>query len=648
MRADQKTVDFYQMVFLEAEERGSLYSGNRTDMEKLARFMDMNDWFGMRGKIQERSRATSAGRDPLMIEDRIAGLLVSRLKLWLDAYGRSNCEKLELLARHGSKIFPETASGYASYIREAGMENEISAWQLLDYLLAELPKELADMSQEETERLLDGMDKELPLVTVKLFARFYEDMQARSGRNGWVYRFHSRNGKMETGAYSLRDFSRMAYCVFNEECWRKNFMVEKACSSGHDANLWIFIAMHFVCGMRGTDIVRIPKPELPCCGEEFRKLALEDGIDDPGLFSRDIQLRMRYKTYHPHKTAAHPGVPEIKLFIPASLEKPLGMILAVAASHCDGVEAGGPFIRADRSIVSIRKFFGEAFADALHGKNFASRKANKSYLQGIELVGGLDDADAPKGYMVAALARSHKGGIGTLPDITEIYLKDAAFSGYTPEFIAREMFERGVFGFIPHILLEAYAGEGYRKLNVGSQTELIRQIGISPSGIEKLAGLADRSFMLAKESVAALVDGREKLFSVLQRIAAGAAAGKDKGSLCLMTACGYSCQRPESAACIGCRYEIFTKAVMHHLVKEYIRMRGKFADADGWRYKEIIKSAVLPMAGELLKTVREMYPDADMELMTEIMEGGMNGYDGCGQSGRRDRLQQVSCGQQDR
>jgi hypothetical protein len=45
----------------------------------------------------------------------------------------------------------------------------------------------------------------------------------------------------------------------------------------------------------------------------------------------------------------------------------------------------------------------------------------------------------PKGYMLAALARSHKSGFGTLPETTDIYLKDAKFSGYRPEFIAREM-----------------------------------------------------------------------------------------------------------------------------------------------------------------------------------------------------------------
>lgn len=56
--------------------------------------------------------------------------------------------------------------------------------------------------------------------------------------------------------------------------------------------------------------------------------------------------------------------------------------------------------------------------------------------------------------MLAALARSHKGGIGTLPEITDLYLKDAAFSGYSPEFILMEMFERGILGFIPAMMLE--------------------------------------------------------------------------------------------------------------------------------------------------------------------------------------------------
>ena len=78
-----------------------------------------------------------------------------------------------------------------------------------------------------------------------------------------------------------------------------------------------------------------------------------------------------------------------------------------------------------------------------------------------------DEPGRPKGYMLAALARSHKGGIGSLPEITDIYLKDASFSGYRPEFILREMFERGIFGFIPAIMLERYRIN--TELNVGSR-----------------------------------------------------------------------------------------------------------------------------------------------------------------------------------
>jgi hypothetical protein len=40
-----------------------------------------------------------------------------------------------------------------------------------------------------------------------------------------------------------------------------------------------------------------------------------------------------------------------------------------------------------------------------------------------------DSPVKPKGYMLAALARSHKGSVGNLAKTTEIYLKDAQFSG---------------------------------------------------------------------------------------------------------------------------------------------------------------------------------------------------------------------------
>ena len=51
--------------------------------------------------------------------------------------------------------------------------------------------------------------------------------------------------------------------------------------------------------------------------------------------------------------------------------------------------------------------------------------------------------------------------------------------------------------------------------------------------------------------------------------------------------------------------------------------------------EEMIREAVLPMAGELLHSVKKLYPDADMVLLAEIMERGIEGYGGYGKSGSR-------------
>ena len=627
-------VSFYSVVAQQAKASESLYVGNATDKSNLVDFMEMNGWFGVDVHICGEKQADT-DRGDYYLDAMEAGRLTENICLWLDAYGRSDAEKLAVLAGYGAGKFPDTTSKYVSYIKESSLEEDANSWRLLDYLLSVLRKELLDADEDEMQSILDRVSREMPQVTTKLFISFWEKIQKETGKNGWTYRLHARSRRKENTAYPMRDFSRMAYCIFNEAYWEKRHLVEKACTSETNANLWAFLALHFVCGMRATDIERIPKPEIPCCGRDFRDRLLKKQINDAAMFSKNIQLRMKYKSRHPHKTSSYSGIPELKLFIPVSLEKPMGVILAVAASYHDDIEAGMPFIKAARNVAVIKKFLGEPFAEALGWNNFSSRRANKSYLQGIEAAAGMGGADAPKGYMIAALARSHKGGIGTLPDITEIYLKDAAFSGYTPEFIAKEMFERGVFGFIPHILLETYAGEAYGKLGIDRQTTLIQSIGISPSGIEGLAELAVKGYQMAKETVAELIADGTDMCLVLQRIASGAAPGKDAGSLCILAACGYLCRRNESRTCIGCRYEIYTKSVMHQMMKEYQRMKPLCSSEDGWRYRKMIREAVLPMAGELLHSVKKLYPDADMVLLAEIMERGIEGYGGYGKSGSR-------------
>jgi len=630
-----KNCDFFEAVAVWADEVDSYYKDCMSDRRRLFEFMEMNDWFDLNEQYFSQREKILSREKSHVIEGEDIQRIQEKIKIWLSAYKKSNYDKLKILEGIGKRLVPATTKAYMIFLNERKAQNEQSSWQLLDYLLGVLQKELIDLSDKEIEELLNRMEVEIPLTTSMLFTSFYENIQQEKQRNGWVYRFSSRTTKGDNRAYPVREFSIMAYCIFNRDYWEREKLIEKACESPVYANLWAFLAMHFVCALRATDIERLPMPELPVQGSRFRKLILEGNIEDTGTFARELQIRLRYKPMRPRKTHVFAGVPEIKVFIPTSLEQPIGTILAIAASYCKDGHKGSGFIKPERRVAIIRRFLGKTFSDALQGKNFASRRANKAYLQGIEVVGDTDEASAPKGYMLAALARSHKGGIGTLPDITEVYLKDAAFSGYTPEFIAREMFERGVFGFVPHLLLETLEGNNYKSLPVEKQTVLIKEIGITPSGIEELVRLNDRSLIQARETVKSVVTGKEEIPVVLQRIVSGNSVGKQEGILCLMVACGYTCHYPEHSVCVGCRYEIYTKAVMHQMIGEYVRMRGLCKGREGWRYKKLIEKSVLPPIGELLKTVRQVYPDSDMDFYAEIMEGGMAGYDSGSESNAR-------------
>ena len=249
--------------------------------------------------------------------------------------------------------------------------------------------------------------------------------------------------------------------------------------------------------------------------------------------------------------------------------------------------------------------------------------ANKAYLQGIELTAE-NEPGKPKGYMLAALARSHKGGIGTLPEITDLYLKDAAFSGYSPEFILMEMFERGILGFIPAMMLEKYSGEAYRKLSVTQQTKLIRILGMEAYQLEGISYTVRRAMTRAQEIVLGMT--MEEIPAVLQKLASGYAPGKQDEMLCARTAAGFGCCDPCRSSCIGCGYEVYTKAAFHLLIKEFVRISKNRDSATGTereRYKMILEKGLMPVIVEIIESFPVLYPDAEMGMILDLLERGI-------------------------
>jgi len=579
-------------------------------------FMGVNSYFGLQ----------MIDTDVCVQSDDVETIR-SNIELWVRSYASVDDEKLRLLSERLTTLFPETGKLFARFIAYSEPKSSV-AWKLADYLCFAMKHEIAAMDAQEQDCLAADMDKELPLFSAQLFSEFLVyAMECDILSNSWMYQFKSRGESKDEGAYATVDFWEMAHIVFNDEAWESERLLEKALCSERDANLWLFVSCHFICGWRGTDIVRLPMPTLPTDASCLRE-QIEAGYFDTDAVLSELEFRLRYSPLIPQKTERHENVPELKLFVPESLRRPFGIIYAVAASHHVTKKPGEAFVRRAGDRPHIASFFGKEFSEACGIRGFSSRRAAKSYLQGIEAMADSSEGK-PKGYMLAALARSHKGGIGSLPKTTDIYLRDAKFSGYRPEFIAREMFERGVFSFIPSLMLEMYANESYTQLPITVQTELLAEIGVEASGLEGLAKSVEYSLIRARQAITDVmnrpVNIRGSISEILQNIASGNAPGKQDGFLCLMTASGFTCADAWRSCCIGCGYEIYTKAILHNLSKEYARLqsiKNSSDTAEAARCSKIIKEAVMPAIDEMFTCMKLMYPDADIKAMVNVVKMG--------------------------
>ena len=595
----------------------SLYKDVYNDRRNIIAFLDTNQWFGI--------TPNTDGKSPMIIEQDMDALR-EPLLLWLSAYQKPGRDKLRLLLERFSKEYPDTCEMYKNFVSERGLWDDAAAWKLLDFILCEIDKDLTYYSESEMESLIRLLNSQATRSVTKLFTDFISTCKSNGKPLSlWGYSFNTRkNLDIIKEAYHVSDYSVMAYYIFNEEAWEKQGMVEKAINNKAFADIWLYMAMHFICALRAVDMGRLPAPVLPY----DREIVLKRIAD--GSFTRheaeslidDLSIRLKLMPIKPSKTASRDNIPDIKLYVAESLKAPLGIIMAIVLAHHPEVRPGSGFIarpdrKSVRNISYVKSFFGEHFIKALGNRVFSSRRGNKSYMQGIEGFGG-NEPGKPKGYMLAALARSHKTGFGRLAETTEIYLKDARFSGYTPAFIIRQMFERGVFSFIPSALLEIYGGIEYLNLPIKSQTRLIGELGLNAMQVEGLAETVERAMIKSRKSVATIIKApaiKESVGAVLQNIASGAAAARQADCLCLMTAAGQICKYPRRDGCIGCGYEVYTKTTMYTLMREYKRLSDsikKSKATDAKRSKMILEQAIYPAVKEILASVKILYPNADI------------------------------------
>jgi hypothetical protein len=276
---------------------------------------------------------------------------------------------------------------------------------------------------------------------------------------------------------------------------------------------------------------------------------------------------------------------------------------------------------------------GELFLES----NFRSRSANKSFMQMIYLL--TDDVLTEneefnvKGYMLASLARSHKGSYGKFASSTSIYLRDEKMSGHSAEFVAKELFERRVLSSVPSMLLKMITGEVYQKLSIENQTRLIKELNLSPLEIEKCVALMQASTKQAislAEKIYSSYDKKE-ILNILHRIGNGDAVSKQNECLCAMTAMGKLCPYPEISYCIGCQYEISTKTTMLLLAADFKRLSTTYKTTDNAvqkkRCRSLARNIVAPKINELTRCMKEDSGEEAAEILYEIFQEVRYGID---------------------
>lgn len=580
-------------------------------------FLNNNSWFGLHHNFDNDEC------------DDFNEAIQNRIDIFCSSYGKSIPEKKEVLLSMLEERFPYTLEKLNKFSKDNNIVDEYVAY-LAETLLEGLVGELTTSNNTEIESLVDFASKNLSitiLTTLTYFLAWTKDKYKVIYSKDYVV--HSNMTK-DTSAYDSNTYLKLVYYLFNEDYIEKNDLYYEAADSKNCADCWLFLSLHFVSASRTTDLRRFPCPELPgdVTPDEILESIKEDRFDDTiGEFALNSMLcKIKSIDFRPNKTKYHNGIADIKLFVPTSCREHFGRLVAIAAAHYIKNGSRGEFIRVISTYSRISSYLSEEIGELFLEADFKTVSANKSYLQMIEELGNEftdENTYHIKGYMIAALARCHKSSFGNFAQTTMTYLKDAKTNGHTPEFVAKELFERGVLSFIPAALLRILDRKGYEELSMAEQTAAIKALNLNSYEVEAICEVTEanmaRSGQLAKE----LYSDRKAIIEALHRIGNGNAVSKQDENLCLMTALGKKCPRG-AGGCIGCEYEIFTSETLRTMLREQQRQSMIKNNTNDALVKSkcdyIQKKVILPAIGEMLYCMKKEYGDEAFKKLKRITD----------------------------
>lgn len=516
--------------------------------------------------------------------------------------------------------FPETSLLFNKFLAEIKTDEE-SKYYIMDFLLYRLKKDLFLYTDSELEELISYATFELTKGHGDILTFFIAWL--RLNRKTAYQKDYILNKRytmdIQNEAYSFDDYIELLYYLFAEEYIQDNEMLIKAAESKNYTDTWLYLALHFIRPLRSTDMERIHHPVLPYPAKEVIERIKDDTFtdNDARLVLLSITKRMNWLPITPNKTKDSSNIVPVVFDIPTSCEVLIGKLFALAQAHRDIIGTpDAPIIRKICTYQDINRYMGDEIGELFLYNDFRSRSATKSFLQDICMVADEDIPEAAsgfrvKGYYLAALARSHKGSYGEFAKTTFEYLKDAKLSKLTPEFVAFELLERGVFSFMASLLLKMALGDDFKKLSPQNQTKMIKTMNLSPKEIEAVVTIADSNMKAAKKTLNELITDETDILTVLHRIGSGEAFSKQRECSCLLSALHKPCPYNKKRLCVACGYDISTRSTLFLMTEEYNRIKNLYFSTkdplEKAKYQNLLKNIILPKMDEMLFSIKELY-----------------------------------------
>lgn len=585
------------------------------DFERLlVEYLNDNDWFGSNPEFIDGK---------CMVDDICLSSHMSEIIGFFDNRELTTEDKVQMLAMRYAEKQPEFASKVEKFFDELSIPED-NQYYIYDFLLSRQIKSFSKMRDNDVAKLVEHAVFDLTKADGDIFCMLLSWLK-QYHHVPWIKSYSmTKRVEIENGAYDLDEYLHLLYYLFCPTYIEENEMYKKAAESKNYADTWLYLNIHFMHAIRNTDIQRIGHPELTASPEEVLKMIKDSTFpkEDARLTLYSITWRLEFLMLTPNKSASFSNVPSLKFNISESCEVHLGTLLAICEAHflLSGEDKSTPLIRIISDYERINRYMGEEIGVLFLESNFRSRGIQKSYLQDIwsmtdVILGDERDEFHVKGNILASLARSHKGSYGAFVNTTVAYLKDAKFNGLTPEFVARELFERGVLSCIPSMLLNMVTNYQYNHLTIKNQTKMQKMLDLTPAEVEKTVALVEKANNRTNEVIKELFSSKDMttdgLLMILHRIGGGDAASKCDGVLCLMSAIKKTCPYSDRGNCYGCEYEISTKSTIFAMASEYNRLRkiAQTSTDEKERTKSVylIQQIVLPRLQDVLICLRDNY-----------------------------------------